>query len=106
MGKPIDLIQGPQDLLAPKTISLEPKHGWAIAERMQQISKEVPQVQQGSLYPALHRLEPTSLDQSQMGRNEQGKKSKILLVNRRGTRAVGKRSGELEPTIRRHQSCC
>jgi PadR family transcriptional regulator PadR len=45
------------DLLILKTLSLEPKHGWAIAERIQQISKEVLQVQQGSLYPALHRLE-------------------------------------------------
>ena len=57
MGKPNDLVQGTLDLLILKTLSLEPKHGWAIAKRIQQISNEVLQVQQGSLYPALHRLE-------------------------------------------------
>jgi PadR family transcriptional regulator PadR len=57
MAKPNDLVQGTLDLLILKTISLEPKHGWAIARRIQQISGEVLQVQQGSLYPALHRLE-------------------------------------------------
>ena len=57
MGKPSDLVQGTLDLLILKTLSLEPKHGWAIAKRIQQISNEVLQVQQGSLYPALHRLE-------------------------------------------------
>src|ERR1700754_2249594 len=57
MGKPTDLVQGTLDLLILKTISLEPKHGWAIAKRIQQVSKEALQVQQGSLYPALHRLE-------------------------------------------------
>jgi len=57
MAKPNDLVQGTVDLLILKTISLEPKHGWAIAKRIQQISGEVLQGQQGSLYPALHRLE-------------------------------------------------
>jgi PadR family transcriptional regulator PadR len=55
MGKPSDLVQGTLDLLILKTISLQPHHGWAIAKRIQQISNEVLQVQQGSLYPALHR---------------------------------------------------
>jgi len=55
MGKPTDLVQG--TLLILKTISLEPKHGWAIAKRIQQVSQEALQIQQGSLYPALHRLE-------------------------------------------------
>src|SRR5207249_2050978 len=57
MAKPNDLVQGTLDLLILRTVSLEPKHGWAIAKRIQQISGEVLQVQQGSLYPALHRLE-------------------------------------------------
>ncbi len=57
MGKPSDLVQGTLDLLILKTVALEPKHGWAIAKRIQQVSSEVLQVQQGSLYPALHRLE-------------------------------------------------
>ena len=54
MGKPNDLVQGTLDLLILKIISLEPKHGWAIAKRIQQVSKEALQVQQGSLYPALY----------------------------------------------------
>jgi Transcriptional regulator PadR-like family len=54
MGKPTDLIQGTLDLLILKTIALEPMHGWAIAQRIRQLSKEVLQVNQGALYPALH----------------------------------------------------
>src|SRR5437899_2182441 len=57
MGKPTDLVQGTLDLLILKTLSLEAKHGWAIAKRIQQVSREALQIQQGSLYPALHRLE-------------------------------------------------
>ena len=57
MTKPTDLVQGTLDLLILKTISLEPKHGWAIAKRIQQVSQDTLQIQQGSLYPALHRLE-------------------------------------------------
>jgi transcriptional regulator len=57
MSKANDLVQGTLDLLILKTVALEPKHGWAIGKRIQQVSSEVLQVQQGSLYPALHRLE-------------------------------------------------
>ena len=57
MSKPSDLIQGTLDLLILKTIALRPMHGWAIAKRIQEVSKEVLQVTQGALYPALHRLE-------------------------------------------------
>jgi DNA-binding PadR family transcriptional regulator len=57
MGKPTDLVQGTLDLLILTTLALEPKHGWAIAKRIRQVSKEALQVQQGSLYPALYRLE-------------------------------------------------
>jgi PadR family transcriptional regulator, regulatory protein PadR len=57
MSKPTDLVQGTLDLLILKTIILQPAHGWAIAQRIRQISKDVLQVNQGALYPALHRLE-------------------------------------------------
>ena len=57
MGKPNDLLQGTLDVLILRTLALEPKHGWAIAKRIQQVSRDVLHVQQGSLYPALHRLE-------------------------------------------------
>ena len=61
MGKPSDLVQGTLDLLILKTLSIEARHGWAIAKRIQLLSGEVLQVQQGSLYPALHRLEQQGL---------------------------------------------
>ena len=57
MGKPTDLVQGTLDLLILRTIEHEPKHGWAIAKRIRQISNDVLKVQQGSLHPALYRLE-------------------------------------------------
>jgi len=57
MSEQLDLLQGTLDLLILKTLALEPMHGWGIGQRIQQISKEVLQVGQGSLYPALHRLE-------------------------------------------------
>ena len=57
MGKPTDLVQGTLDLLILKSVALEPMHGWGIAMRIRQVSREVLQVNQGALYPALHRLE-------------------------------------------------
>jgi transcriptional regulator len=57
MPAPTDLLQGTLDLLTLQTLALEPLHGWGIAQRIQQVSKEVLQIGQGSLYPALHRLE-------------------------------------------------
>jgi PadR family transcriptional regulator, regulatory protein PadR len=77
MGKPSDLVQGTLDLLILKTISLEPKHGWAIAKRIQQISGEVLQVQQGSLYPALHRLELRGWIKSKWGETETGRRARF-----------------------------
>lgn len=74
MGKPNDLFQGTLDLLILKTIALEPKHGWAIAKRIQQISREVLQVQQGSLYPALHRLEQRCWVKAKWKETETGRK--------------------------------
>jgi PadR family transcriptional regulator PadR len=61
MGKPTDLVQGTVDLLILKTIALEPLHGWAIAQRIRQLSDDILLVQQGSLYPALQRLEKEGL---------------------------------------------
>jgi PadR family transcriptional regulator PadR len=57
MSKPTDLVQGTLDLLILKTVALEPMHGWAVAQRIRQVSGNVLQVNQGALYPALHRLE-------------------------------------------------
>ena len=77
MGKPNDLVQGTLDLLILKTIALEPKHGWAIAKRIQQISRDVLQVQQGSLYPALHRLEQKAWIKAKWKETETGRQAKF-----------------------------
>ena len=84
MGKPNDLIQGTLDLLILKTISLEPKHGWAIAKRIQQISDEVLQVQQGSLYPALHRLEQQGWIRAHWAETQTGRRAKFYSLTRAG----------------------
>lgn len=84
MGKPSDLVQGTLDLLILKTISLEPKHGWAIAKRIQQISREVLQVQQGSLYPALHRLEQRGWIKAKWKESETGRQAKFYSLTNSG----------------------
>jgi PadR family transcriptional regulator PadR len=84
MGKPTDLVQGTLDLLILKTISLEPKHGWAIAKRIQQVSQEILQIQQGSLYPALHRLEQQAWIKSHWAETETGRKAKFYSLTRAG----------------------
>ncbi len=84
MGKPSDLVQGTLDLLILKTISLEPKHGWAIAKRIQQISREVLQVQQGSLYPALHRLQQKCFIKAKWAETETGRQAKFYSLTAAG----------------------
>jgi PadR family transcriptional regulator len=84
MGKPNDLVQGTLDLLILKTISLEPKHGWAIAKRIQQVSGEVLQVQQGSLYPALHRLEQKAWIKAKWADTETGRQAKFYSLTSAG----------------------
>ena len=84
MAKPTDLVQGTLDLLILKTISLEPKHGWAIAKRIQQVSHEALQVQQGSLYPALHRLEQQGWIKSEWRSTEAGRMAKLYSLTRSG----------------------
>jgi len=84
MGKSNDLVQGTLDLLILKTVSLEPKHGWAIAKRIQQISNEVLQVQQGSLYPALHRLEQKAWVRAKWAETETGRQAKFYSLTAAG----------------------
>jgi len=90
MGKPNDLVQGTLDLLILKTLSLEPKHGWAIAKRIQQISGEVLQVQQGSLYPALHRLEQKGWIRAKWAASETGREAKFYSLTRGGRSQLSK----------------
>jgi len=90
MGKPNDLVQGTLDLLILKTISLEPMHGWAIAKRIQQVSGEVLQVQQGSLYPALHRLEQQAWIKSNWAESETGRQTKFYALTKAGREQLEK----------------
>ena len=84
MGKPNDLVQGTLDLLILKTVSLGAMHGWAIAKRIQQISGEVLQVQQGSLYPALHRLEQQGWIKAEWSESDTGRQAKFYSLTAAG----------------------
>jgi PadR family transcriptional regulator PadR len=88
MGKPNDLVQGTLDLLILKTIQLEPMHGWAIAKRIQQVSGEVLQVQQGSLYPALHRLEQQAWIKAKWAESETGRQAKFYSLTVAGRKQL------------------
>ena len=92
MGKPSDLVQGTLDLLILKTLLLDPLHGWAIAKRIQQLSGEVLQVQQGSLYPALHRLEQQGWIRAKWAESETGRQAKFYSLTRLGRRQLQKES--------------
>jgi PadR family transcriptional regulator PadR len=82
--RPSDLIQGTLDLLILKAIASEPKHGWAIAKRIQMVSGEVLQIKQGSLYPALHRLEQQGWIRAEWRTNETGREAKFYSLTRTG----------------------
>jgi transcriptional regulator len=88
LGKPTDLVQGTLDLLILKTISLEPMNGWAIAKRITQISNEVLQVQQGSLYPALHRLETQGWIKAEWRDSENNRRAKFYSLTAAGRKQL------------------
>jgi transcriptional regulator len=90
VAKPTDLVQGTLDLLILKTISLTPNHGWGIAKRIQLVSREALQVQQGSLYPALHRLEQQAWIRSEWRATETGRMAKFYTLTRAGRRYLDK----------------
>src|SRR5438045_545764 len=79
-----DLPQGTLDLLILKTVALGPVHGYAIAQRLQQVSRDVVQVPQGSLYPALHRLEYRGLIQAEWKQTDTGREAKFYKLTRKG----------------------
>ena len=82
--KDIDLLQGTLDLLILKTLSSEPMHGYRIAARIKQLSDEVLRIEEGSLYPALYRLEQKGLIQSEWGMTDNNRKAKFYKLTRRG----------------------
>ena len=87
-SKKSDLLQGTLDMLILKIVALGPIHGYSIAQRIRQISKEVLQVQQGSLYPALHRLEKRGWLRAEWGEAETGREAKFYLLTRAGRKQL------------------
>ena len=83
-----DLLQGTLDLLILKTLALGPQHGWGISQRIQQISEDVLQVNQGSLYPALHRLEEQGWIDSEWGVSETNRQAKFYRLTRTGQKQL------------------
>ncbi|MCG6956149.1 MAG: PadR family transcriptional regulator [Gemmatimonadetes bacterium] len=83
-----ELLQGSLDLLVLKTLDLEPLHGWAIAKRIQLLSRDVLEVNQGSLYPALYRLRDRGLIESEFGESEEGRRVKVYALTPKGRAAL------------------
>jgi transcriptional regulator len=96
MSKPSDLIQGTLDLLILRTLSLEPRHGWAIAKRIEQVSNEALQITQGALYPALHRLEHQGWIRAKWRTSETGREAKFYELTRRGRAQLEKELAQWE----------
>ena len=80
----LDLPQGTLDLLILRTLALGPQHGWAISERVQQLSSDVLRIQQGSLYPALHRLERRGLIKARWGTSDNNRRAKYYELSKNG----------------------
>ena len=84
MPPPVDLLQGTLDMLILRAIAAEPQHGWAIAQRIEQVSGNVLQVGQGSLYPALHRLEYKGWIRAQWGASENNRRARYYSISAAG----------------------
>ena len=96
MSKPTDLVQGTVDLLILRTIALEPMHGWAIAQRIRQVSGEVLQVGQGALYPALHKLEQQGWITAEWAPSENNRRAKYYTLTREGRQALADETAQWE----------
>lgn len=92
----LDILQGTLDLLILKTLTLGPMHGWAISQRIQQISEDVLRVNQGSLYPALHRLEAAGLIEAEWGVSEQNRQVRFYRMTRSGHRRLRDETAQWE----------
>src|SRR3989442_9140075 len=98
--KPVDLVQGTLDLLILKSLALEPLHGWAVAGRIRQLSNEVLLVQQGSLYPALQRLEHQGWIAAKWGISEQKRRAKFYALTKAGRKQLDKETASWERLAR------
>jgi len=88
MSRPTDLVQGTLDLLILKILALEPQHGWAIAQRIRDLSGQVLLVQQGSLYPALHKLETQGFIKAEWDTSEANRRAKYYELTRAGRKRL------------------
>ena len=96
MSKPTDLVQGTLDLLILKIVDLEPMHGWAIAQRIRQMSSEVLQVGQSALYPALHKLEQQGWIEAEWKISETNRRAKYYSLTRAGRKALNEEAANWE----------
>jgi len=96
VSKPSDLVQGTLDLLLLKIIALEPLHGWAIAQRLKHVSGDVLQVSEGSLYPALHKLEQEGWITAKWRVAETGRRAKFYTLSLAGRRALAREAANWE----------
>ncbi|HYZ85536.1 MAG TPA: PadR family transcriptional regulator [Bryobacteraceae bacterium] len=96
MSKPNDLVQGTLDMLILKVIALEPMHGWAIAQRIKQMSGEVLQVGQSALYPSLHKLEQNGWIASEWATSENNRRAKYYSLTKAGQKALEQETAQWE----------
>jgi PadR family transcriptional regulator PadR len=90
MSKPKDVVQGTLDLLILKILALSPMHGWAIGQRLKQVSDDILQVSDGSLYPALHKLEQEGWIEAEWGTSENNRRAKFYSLTRIGRKELDK----------------
>jgi PadR family transcriptional regulator, regulatory protein PadR len=96
VSKPTDLVQGTLDLLILKVVALEPAHGWAIGQRISQMSNDVLLVGQGSLYPALHKLEQQGWIAAEWGESDNNRRAKYYSITKDGRRALKEEAAQWE----------
>ena len=96
MSKPADLVQGTLNLLLLKILALEPLHAWGVSQRLKQVSRDVLQVSDGSLYPALHKLEQEGWIASAWKVTDNGRRAKFYSLTRAGRRALEREEADWE----------
>lgn len=104
MAKSTDLLQGTLDMLVLKTLALGPMHGWGISQRIQQVSEDVLVINQGSLYPAMYRLEQQGLIRSEWGSSENNRQAKYYELTRAGRKKLAEETenwGRLSAAVER-----
>jgi transcriptional regulator len=94
MSRPSDLVQGTLDLLILKILALEPLHGWAVGQCLRQVSDDVLQVSDGSLYPALHKLEQQGWIKAEWRASENNRRAKFYTLTRPGRRKLEQETGD------------